>query len=659
MRRGLYRAMALVNIRSGRRFYLPFLFTILMTVSMFYSMCSISRNPAFAKNSTVPGILRFGVVVLGLFSFVFLFYTNSFLMKRRKRELGLYSILGLEKRHITRILAWETGLLAFAGIAGGLALGLLLDRLMFLVILWMFQYPVSTSYQVFPEAISATFAAFAGLFALIFLWNVYSIRRSSAIELLNSKSAGEREPRGKGLLTLLGVLFLGVGYYLALSVTNLVTALNTLFLAVILVMLGTYCLFVAGCTAVLKILRKWRNYYYRTNHFVAVSGLIYRMKQNAVGLANICILSTGVLLILSTTVCLYAGIQEILEERFPKEISVQYDSSTVQENAALEQLIRQTAAQRQAELQDLQGYRSITVVVERQMDAFVSLDEQATKWENLAALNFVTAQDYQKLSGETVDLQKGEVAVYTAKGEPLSGFSFAGESFHVRRELAGFPIENKFAYMAAGWHNIVVADDAALEHIDELQKSIYQGTAASGLEYILSFNVKGGEEAALAFDRALKDALQEHADTVKLPSVNCRYQFREDVHGLYGSMLFLGIYLGVIFLSATVLIIYYKQISEGYEDRERYVIMQNVGMDRREIRQSINSQVRLMFFLPLMTALVHCTAAFHIMRLVMTGFYMNNVRLFAEVTLIVAGVFTVGYLLVFLVTSRTYYRIVS
>lgn len=659
MPRGLYRRMAVVNIRGSRRFYLPFLFTVLMTVSMFYSMCSISANPAFESSVTVSEILRFGTGVLGIFACIFLFYTNSFLMKRRKRELGLYQVLGLEKRHIARILFWETALLGFLGTAGGLVLGLLLDRLMFLVILWIFRYPVSTQYAVFPSAVARTALLFAILFALLFCSNVFSIRKTTAIELLNSKSAGEREPRVKWVIAVLGFACLAAGYYLALSVTNLMAALTVLFAAVLLVMAGTYCLFLAGCTAILKMLKKRRKYYYRADHFAAVSGLLYRMKQNAVGLANICILSTGVLLVLSTTVCLYAGIREILEVRFPKEISVRYDDSTAAENEALLSLVQDTARDENAVLLDLQGYRNLSVTMERQGDDFVPIDEHSTKWKNLAALNFLTAQDYERLSGNSLHLERGEAAICTAKGRAPRDFSFAGEHFDVAEELADFPVENGYAYMTANWLNVVVADDAELERIDALQKSVYRDMAASVLEYNLSFNVQGGEEASLAFYRALADAVLAHADSIKLPSVSCRYQFREEVYTLYGSMLFLGIYLGCMFLAATVLIIYYKQISEGYEDRERYVIMQKVGMDRREIKKSIRSQMRALFFLPLATALVHCLAAFHIMTKVMEGFYMNNVRMFALVTLAVAGIFTLVYFLVFRVTSRTYYRIVS
>ncbi len=656
MRRGLFRTMAWTNIRNNRQFYLPFLLTVILMTAMFYSMCSVSRNPAFTEEAAIAMVLSFGVYVIGIFALIFIFYTNSFLMKRRKRELGLYHILGLEKRHIAGIMTWETLILAFAGIAGGVAAGLLLDRLMFLIILKVFHYPISVAYHIESFALRTTPLVFAGIFVLVMFYNVHAIRRASAIELLKSENTGEREPKTRWFLALLGLVCMAAGYYIAVTTDNVMDALTMLFIAVLLVMAGTYLLFLTGSIALLKMLKKRKNYYYRTNHFVAVSGMIYRMKQNAVGLANICILSTGVLLVVSTTVSLYAGMKDIAATRFPTELAFTFYESSPQQNDAMEKLAAETAREVDSSFENYQAYQSLSVTFLKRENELLpdsaAEDRAAVSYDDLAAVTFISAETYARMTGGTLSLADNEAAVYHAKGTLADSFRLMGEEFTIAASLDEFPVSNMMANTVPCWFCIVVSSDERLAKIDRLQKETFD--YPSDMQYEIQFDVAGGEEeAGVLYDRILSKL--EEAEGVPQYLAESRLSS----YLMYGSMLFLGIYLGTLFLMATVLIIYYKQIIEGYEDRGRYEIMKKVGMDKREIKRSIKSQILILFFLPLGTALIHCAAAFPLMRQILQAFYMNNTLLFAEVTAVAAGIFSICYVCVYSITARSYYHIVS
>lgn len=659
MRKTLFRRMALTNIRNNRKFYLPYLLTMMLAVAMFCNMCSVSENPAFTQEPAAKSILQFGTVVVGLFSLIFIFYTNSFLMKRRRQELGLYHILGLEKRHVARILAWEVFDLACIGTLGGIAAGVLLDRLLFLIILKMVHYAQHVAYRIDPGALTRTAFTFAGIFVLVFLYDVWSVSRASAVELLASRHAGEREPRARWLIVAAGLVCLALGYYFANTVETISSALTILFFAVLLVIAGTYCLFLCGSIAILKFVRARKNYYYRPHHFVAVSGLLYRMKQNAVGLANICILSTGVLLVVSTTVCLYAGMQDRVTIRYPKEISLSaYNIADGDAGRILEKISR-TEETLGMPARDLLAYEHLDVAFLLR-DGELCTDQSqpgAAFGDDVTAVSFFTADTYAQMTGEKLVLSDREAAVFHCPEAIREQFRIFGETYTVVREFDDFPVRNEMEHILKNWMQVVVRDEEALAKIFRAQEEAYE--IAGAMQFDVQWNVDGGEENANAFSDALLAAFSDKERSAYNLAVTSRYWFRDGIRVMNGSMLFLGIYLGVLFLTATVLIIYYKQIIEGYEDRGRFAIMQKVGMDRREVRRAIRSQIRILFYLPLGTALIHCAAAFHLMRKILEAFYMDNARLFAGVTAIAAGFFSIGYVLVFALTSRAYYQIVS
>lgn len=658
MSKSIFRRMALTNIKGNKRFYTPFLLMVMITAAMFYNMCSVSKNPALITAGSVEAVLGFGVYIIGIFAAIFIFYTNSFLMKRRKREFGLYYILGLEKRHIAKILARENLMLAAAGIAGGMAFGILLDKLMFLIILKIFHFPVTIPWKVYPSAIRNTVVLFGAVFILLFISDISAIRKSSAVELLKSENTGERMPKTRFLLVILGVVCTAAGYYIAVTTDNVQAALTLLFVAVLLVMAGTYCLFLAGSIAILKMLKKKKNYYYKTNHFVAVSGLIYRMKQNAVGLASICILSTGVLLVISTTVSLYAGMNDIVKARFSREIGVYGRGGTEEQNREIEEMVNRTSEELGLEITDCRTYQDINmsfILKENELSADTDDAEVVVSMNDIAAVTVITAETYEALTGETIALQGNETAVYHGKGKLPETFKMLGTEYQTVQELKEFPISNKMQNIVPVWINMVVSGRNVMEQIDREQREAFD--VPSEQEYHILFDVEGGEEEEEQFYECLLGKLQENPETGDF-YCECRSIFREDAYQMYGAMLFLGTYLGTLFLMVTVLIIYYKQISEGYEDRNRYVIMKKVGMDEREVKRSVRSQILILFFLPLGTALVHCLAAFRLMTEILQAFYMTNVGLFAAVTAAVAGVFTVVYILVYGITARTYYHIV-
>lgn len=659
MRKGFFPRLALSGIRKNRSIYYPYILTAVLTTAMMYIIGSLQQIST-DYSGTLAFSLQLGIVVTSVFSVVFLFYTNSFLMRRRKKEFGLYNILGMEKRHLARLIFWETALMLAVSLTLGLAVGVLLDKLMHLVLSRLVGQAVSLTFAVSPGSMRYTAALISITFALILLNSVRQVYVARPVELLRSAEVGEREPKARWLLGLLGLISLGTGYWLSATVKDAGMMILFFFVAVLLVIAGTYLLFTSGSITLLKALRKNRRYYYKPDHFISVSGMIYRMKQNAVGLANICILSTGVLLVLSTTVSLYAGMKDIADTRFPTELAFTFYESSPQQNAAMEKMVEETAAELDVSFENYQAYQSLSVTFlkrenELLPDSAVE-DRASVSYDDLAAVTFISAETYARMTGGTLSLADNETAVYHAKGTLADSFRLMGEEFTIAADLDEFPVSNMMANTVPCWFCIVVSSDERLAEIDRLQKETFD--YSSDMQYKIQFDVSGGEEEASALYDHILSKLEE-AEGVPRYLTESRYEFRQSSYLMYGSMLFLGIYLGSLFLMATVLIIYYKQIIEGYEDRGRYEIMKKVGMDKREIKRSIKSQILILFFLPLGTALIHCVVAFPLMRQILQAFYMNNTLLFAGVTAVVAGIFSICYVCVYSITARSYYHIVS
>lgn len=661
MTRHLYLRLAVGNIKNNRRFYFPFLLTAILTVACFFIMMSTSQSPTLPGGETTRIVMYLGDIIVALFSVIFLYYTNSFLIKRRKKELGLYNILGLEKRHMAKVLCWETVLSGLIAIGLGLGLGALLDRLMYLLLLNLLRFDVSMTYTFLPRVAILTALLFAGVFVLLLLSNLIQVGRAKPIELLRGGQVGEKEPRVKWPLVVIGVLALGTGYYLAVTTESIMAALGVFFLAVILVIIGTYCLFLAGSIAVLKLMKRNKGYYYKPRHFVSVSGMLYRMKQNAVGLANICILSTMVLVTVSTTVSLYGGVSDILEHRYPYDLETHFYNAAEPVKGYARSVLEQAAQEAGLEIEAMVDYESLTMSLVQDGNALSA--ELSTDLPG-AYVQFLTVEGWEALTGQQLQpLGDHQVALCVQEGNLGDQINLLGEDYTVTQRIQEAPKDGSLAAYVSNAYYIVVADDVTLAHLHQAEAT--SRNYSNDLNWKLAASFSGTDEEK----REVIDAFRQQLKTEELTLNGTSYPLdwfasvRQDniqeAYGLYGGFLFLGILLGLLFLMATVLIIYYKQIIEGYDDRSRFQIMRQVGMSKKLISSSVRSQVLTMFLLPLGVAAVHLCFAFPLLTRVLRALALDNVMIFFWCTLATFGAFVVVYVLVYLITARVYYHTVS
>ena len=631
-----------------------------MTVAMFYIVKSLSYNPGLKNmvgSNTMMTMMSMCSVMIALFAIIFLFYTNSFLVKRRKKEFGVFNILGMEKSHIAKTMAWENFYVTLISIAGGLVIGIALDKAMFLLIAQVLNEEISLGFFISDKAIISTVVMFCIIFLLILLNSIRQIQTANPIELLTAGNAGEREPKTKWILTILGLLSLGTGYYIALAIKDPITALVYFFFAVILVIIGTYMLFTAGSIALLKILRKNKKYYYKTKHFTSISGMIYRMKQNAVGLANICILSTAVLVMVSSTSSLMLGMQDVIATRYPDDFIV-YSNETSEERAYESfDAIRELQEEQNLNVTSEREYRYLVFPAFINGDTFeVTRDANFSSLGNLNNLIFVSLSDYNRVMGTDKTLAEDEILVYSDRLQfNYPTLKIFDREYSVKEKIDEFIGNGLIVAVAANTQFIVLPDGTDIDELYALQKEALSD-GASEIQYYYGFNSDADEETQRVFYRTL---LEDYVGHGYEGTIESKADSRSEFVGLYGGFFFIGIFLGVLFIMATVLIIYYKQISEGYDDKQRYEIMQKVGMTHQEIKNSIRSQVLTVFFLPLIVAGIHIAVAFPIINKLLALLNLLNVQLFLTCTVVCYVVFAVMYLLIYLLTARTYYKIVS
>ena len=652
--------LAASNIKKNGKAYIPYILSCVMTVAMFYIVKSLSYNPGLKNmvgSSTMMTMMSMCSVMIALFAIIFLFYTNSFLVKRRKKEFGVFNILGMEKSHIAKTMAWENFYVTLISIAGGLVIGIALDKAMFLLIAQVLNEEISLGFFISDKAIISTVVMFCIIFLLILLNSIRQIQTANPIELLTAGNAGEREPKTKWILTILGLLSLGTGYYIALAIKNPITALVYFFFAVILVIIGTYMLFTAGSIALLKILRKNKKYYYKTKHFTSISGMIYRMKQNAVGLANICILSTAVLVMVSSTSSLMLGMQDVIATRYPDDFIV-YSNETSEERAYESfDAIRELQEEQNLNVTSEREYRYLVFPAFINGDTFeVTRDANFSSLGNLNNLIFVSLSDYNRVMGTDKTLAEDEILVYSDRLQfNYPTLKIFDREYSVKEKIDEFIGNGLIVAVAANTQFIVLPDGTDINELYALQKEALSD-GASEIQYYYGFNSDADEETQRAFYRTL---LEDYVGHGYEGTIESKADSRSEFVGLYGGFFFIGIFLGVLFIMATVLIIYYKQISEGYDDKQRYEIMQKVGMTHQEIKSSIHSQVLTVFFLPLIVAGIHIAVAFPIITKLLALLNLLNVQLFLTCTVVCYVVFAVMYLLIYLLTARTYYKIVS
>ena len=638
----IYEKLAVTNLKNNRKTYVPYIFTGVLTVMMFYIIDALSRGKGITQN-TLKICLQYATGVIIVFAVIFLFYTNSFLIKRRKKEIGVYNILGMGKRHIARMMAVETILTAGISILGGLVFGIIFGKLMYLLLLKILHNSVDMQFSVNGTAIVQTVILFAGIFLLTYLYNILQIQLVNPVELLHGGNQGEKEPKSRWLLVIVGVAALGNGYWIALTTEAPLEALLKFFVAVVCVIIGTYALFIAGSIVVLKILRKNKAYYYNPKHFTSVSGMIYRMKQNGAGLANICVLSTMVLVMVSTTVSLYAGMEDILDSRFPRDVSIVCNEADTNNEETLQRLIKEQCEKAGVKITDRVRYRygSMNAVLKGNNLEKV---EQYYPDNHFYYVEMITQEEYNRIEKQNVSLKEQEILTYTTNGKcGKKQINIAGQNYQVKKELSEMTSQPKSTAEMYKTLYIVFANAEQIERIESFS-------------YADKFNLKGDDGKQ---KEALEQIQNEFYEKFPDGTMESRMLSRSSFYELYGGLFFIGIYLGSMFIMATVLIIYYKQISEGYDDRERYQIMQKVGMSKKEVKRSIRSQVLSVFFLPLIVAVIHVAVAFKVMTKILGVLNLTNVSLFAVCTIITIAVFAVFYIIVYSITAKEYYRIVN
>ena len=665
MNKGMYTKLAITNIKNNRQFYFPYLLTGIITVAMFYIMCALESNPGI---QSMPGakdlglILRLGIGVIGIFAVIFLFYTNSFIIKRRKKELGIYNILGMEKRHIAKILSKEAFFTAIIAIGGGLVTGVLFHKLACMLLYRMIGFNGGITFSFSKKGVMITAILFAIVYLLTYIYDLFQVQLANPIELLQSGNKGEREPKTKAIMAVLGVLCLGAGYFIAITTKNPIKALTLFFVAVILVIIGTYLLFTAGSIALLKILRRNKGYYYQTKHFTSVSGMIYRMKQNAVGLANICILSTMVLVAVSTTVSLYVGVEDIMKERYPNEINIRayYDTGAPSEDS-IAPIVEKSVKESGRKIRHEEDYLELYFAAIKDQGQY-SLDKEKGKTAGDRVSGFVvlTREDCKKKYNEEIpELAENEVALFTIKKTDMDTLVLENRSYHVK-EIKQFQNTEDFetiADMMDEYYYVIVNDVQDMERLWQLQKDIYQENSSS-ISRQVRLDIDGDSEQKKECFENIKTALGPEQAKARI-LIDSRQSSLDEFYQIYGGFLFLGLFLGILFLMITVLIIFYKQISEGYDDKERFSIMEKVGMSNDEVKATIRSQVRTVFFLPILMAAIHVGMAFPMIKRLLSLFGLSNTALFAGCMAGTILVFALIYLLVFLKTSKTYYKIVG
>ena len=675
MKRSFYPRLAIDGMRKNRRMYGPYLAMGVLMAAICYILSALSRSDALR---TLPGgdnlcmIMALGNVVLLIFSVIFLFYTNSFLIRRRRREFGLYNVLGMSKRNLARILTWETLLTAAIVIAGGLFFGVLLSKLIELAIVKMMGGTATLAFPFDLSALLGTAGGFAVIYALLWLVSVVRVGRSTAEALLRSEAAGEKPPRANWFLSLLGLILLGAAYYLAVSIKNPLDAITWFFVAVVLVIFATYLLMITTSVLLCRVLQKNKRYYYRANHFVSVSSMAYRMKRNGAGLASICILATMVLVMISSTASLYFGKEDSLRTQYPREVNVQLWLSSLSQMEDHNLDLFRTAAQQAVEdcggeMQDVMDYRYINTTGYPMEDGvemdWREYDHDSLIYSKLRDYFFVTEADYEAQTGEQLDIPEGAVALrtYDCDDAPLELRIRRGGTLRVAESRKGSDQLGLAQNSNIARVVVIVPDMQAI--LDVFPASIQDIKDSNTFRWVYGFDTGLDADG----QRAVSEAVSEHINALDLGegqgydwySLVLRETNRADFYGNYAGMFALGILLSIVFILAAVLIIYYKQLTEGYEDQARFAIMQNVGMTRREIRRSINSQLLTVFYLPLLFAGLHLAFAFPMIRRLLMLFSLYNVGLFAAVTAISFAVFAALYAVVYRQTAGAYYAIVS
>lgn len=671
MHKGIFSRLAKQNIRNNKSTYIPYIITCIFCIAMIYMMEFLRDCPtldqAVRQADEVRMIVFTGEIVVEIFCIIFLIYSNSFLMKRRQKEIGLYNILGLERNHIGIVMFLETIITSIGSLAGGIAAGIIGSKLALLLLLKLLHIPSVLGFYISVKGIFTCLFMFGIIFLMILFLNLAKIHLSRPVELLRGNNTGEKEPAAKWLMALIGFICLGAGYYLAVTTESPIKAITIFLLAVILVMAGTYLLFTAGSIVILKFLRRRKSFYYRTGNFISISGMLYRMKQNAIGLASICILSTGVLLMISMTVSIYFGMNDIMLNRYPYDVDMSVTSISEDECQTAIEAFEKAIADNKVPVEKSVEEIYLDIVCSKNGDQILIKPTNTIRnSDSVLVLSLFTQAEYERLTGISANLNDGEIFAWYPSAVQKDSVTVDETEFTVKKWLDKNPLT--CGEDAVSDNAVLVVTDEDFKKFDEMRTEMYKGVssapAGEDLTLHLGLDITGSETDKIDFGTPVMEVVKDLKKNGGLSenswiTSGIRQQEYESYYADNGSLLFIGIFLGSLFLMGTAMIIYYKQISEGYEDQKRFEIMQKVGLSRREVRSSVRRQILMVFFLPLLMAMLHITMAFPMIRRMLLLFGMTNTKLFIGCTAGTVLIFAVVYGLIYLMTARSYYHIVE
>ena len=671
MHKGIFSRLAKQNIRNNKSTYIPYMITCIFCIAMIYMMEFLRDCPtldqAVRQADEVRMIVFTGEIVVEIFCIIFLIYSNSFLMKRRQKEIGLYNILGLERNHIGIVMFLETIITSIGSLAGGIAAGIIGSKLALLLLLKLLHIPSVLGFYISVKGIFTCLFMFGIIFLMILFLNLAKIHLSRPVELLRGNNTGEKEPAAKWLMALIGFICLGAGYYLAVTTESPIKAITIFLLAVILVMAGTYLLFTAGSIVILKFLRRRKSFYYRTGNFISISGMLYRMKQNAIGLASICILSTGVLLMISMTVSIYFGMNDIMLNRYPYDVDMSVTSISEEECQTAIEAFEKAIADNKVPVEKSVEEIYLDIVCSKNGDQILIKPANTIRnSDSVLVLSLFTQAEYERLTGISANLNDGEIFAWYPSTVQKDSVTVDETEFTVKKWLDKNPLT--CGEDAVSDNAVLVVTDEDFKKFDEMRTEMYKGVssapAGEDLTLHLGLDITGSETDKIDFGTPVMEVVKDLKKNGGLSenswiTSGIRQQEYESYYADNGSLLFIGIFLGSLFLMGTAMIIYYKQISEGYEDQKRFEIMQKVGLSRREVRSSVRRQILMVFFLPLLMAMLHITMAFPMIRRMLLLFGMTNTKLFIGCTAGTVLIFAVVYGLIYLMTARSYYHIVE
>lgn len=671
MHKGIFSRLAKQNIRNNKSTYIPYIITCIFCIAMIYMMEFLRDCPtldqAVRQADEVRMIVFTGEIVVEIFCIIFLIYSNSFLMKRRQKEIGLYNILGLERNHIGIVMFLETIITSIGSLAGGIAAGIIGSKLALLLLLKLLHIPSVLGFYISVKGIFTCLFMFGIIFLMILFLNLAKIHLSRPVELLRGNNTGEKEPVVKWLMALIGFICLGAGYYLAVTTESPIKAITIFLLAVILVMAGTYLLFTAGSIVILKFLRRRKSFYYRTGNFISISGMLYRMKQNAIGLASICILSTGVLLMIAMTVSIYFGMNDIMLNRYPYDVDMSVTSISEEECQTAIEAFEKAIADNKVPVEKSVEEIYLDIVCSKNGDQILIKPANTIRnSDSVLVLSLLDQAEYERLTGISANLNDGEIFAWYPSAVQKDSVTVDETEFTVKKWLDKNPLT--CGEDAVSDNAVLVVTDEDFKKFDEMRTEMYKGVssapAGEDLTLHLGLDITGSETDKIDFGTPVMEVVKDLKKNGGLSenswiTSGIRQQEYESYYADNGSLLFIGIFLGSLFLMGTAMIIYYKQISEGYEDQKRFEIMQKVGLSRREVRSSVRRQILMVFFLPLLRAMLHITMAFPMIRRMLLLFGMTNTKLFIGCTAGTVLIFAVVYGLIYLMTARSYYHIVE